>query len=153
MALFFQFLALLFGIAAISFGRTKGYFLNLAIVILILLFNSKMFHLKRIVVIITLSLFIYFLAIYITALVNKKYEQLPIRDMAFGGATLSLLFGMVLRPILSGAVFTPVLIVPLLRRYIKLGIKALLFTFSGYLLRLLYSLTLNVYIIIQLLKQ
>lgn len=151
MTLFLQFIALLIGLVMVGVFGKKGFFVNLAIGLFIL-FGNKIVSLNQVLILIISAVGLYLLAEYINNIARKTYDPFPIREMILGGSALSILAGMVLRPIFSGAVLGPILGVPLLRRLTKLGYKAILLTFGSFILRFLYSLILNIYIIFKLLK-
>lgn len=149
MILFLQFLSLLIGLVLVFIFGNKGFFINLALV-LIVVFINRLLNLQQILFIIILAICSYLLVIFIDHLVKRKYNSLPIREMIVGGSALSILAGMILRPLLAGTVLGPVLGVPLIRRLTKLGFKAFLLTFGGFLIRTIYSLALNIYVIVKL---
>lgn len=150
MALFFQFMSLLLGIVLVAVLGSKGYFLNLVIVSALSLVN-KMFSQVQFLYFLFVSLALYFLTVYLDSISRKKYDPFLLGEMLLGGSAISLLAGMLLRPMFAGIVLGPVLWVPVLRRLAKLGLKALLLTIAGFSLRFLYSLILNFYIIVKLL--
>lgn len=150
LTLFIQLLILLLGIVFVNFFGVKGYFINLAIVTIIVIYNDLLVR-EHFLVILLIMVGIYFLARYIVNYVKKAYDPLPIREMVLGGSAVGLLAGMIVRPIFVGIILGPVLGVPLLRRLARLGLKAVFLTFGGFLLRLLFSVALNVYIIFKLL--
>ena len=150
MTLFFQLIIMLLGLATVTVFGSKGFFSNLILAILIMLTN-EIANLKQIIYLMLFATTIYFLAEYVNKMARKKYDSLPIREMVLGGTAISILAGMVIRPIFSGAMIGPILGVPLLRRIKKLGYKAILLSFGSFLLRFVFSLILNVYVIVNLL--
>jgi len=149
MALLFQSLLLLIGLSLVVILGNKGYFINLCLGLGIIFLN-QLLNLEQILFILGSAIGFYILVKYLENLVIKKYQSLPIREMIIGGSALSILVGMILRPLFFSTVFGPVLGVTLIRRFAKLGYKALFLTFSGFFIRIIYSSILNLYIIVKL---
>lgn len=149
MALLFQSLLLLIGLGLVVILGNKGYFINLCLG-LVIIFLNQLLKLEQILFILGSAIGFYVLIMYLDNLVIKKYQSLPLREMIIGGSALSILVGTILHPLFISTVLGPVLGIPLLRRFAKLGYKALFLTFSGFVIRIIYSSILNLYIVVKL---
>ena len=122
MALLFQSLLLLIGLSLVVILDNKGYFINLCLGLGIIFLN-QLLNLEQILFILGSAIGFYILVKYLENLVIK-ISILTYSRNDYRWLCLKYLSWYDTAPIIFSTVFGPVLGVPLIRRFAKLGYKA-----------------------------
>lgn len=128
----------------------KGFMINTAILLTVLLLNNRLLLEKEHLTIIGIAVVISLLAKLMEDISKKKYDPLPVREFLVGGISTGLLAGILLTPLLTGAVLGLTIGMPVLRRYSRYGLKSMLITFGGWFIRLATAFFLNIWVLLKI---
>ncbi|WP_227765855.1 hypothetical protein [Zhaonella formicivorans] len=149
MVLFAITILLLFGIAVTALYGYKGVLFNLLLLVGISMADGlEAISGSELLIILGISTGAMVFSLLLDRLSKKILDPFPLRELFFGGYSLGILVGMLLAPVLAGGVFGTVMGLPLLRRYSRLGLKAMFLTFGGWMGRVIAVTILNIWFLI-----